>query len=244
MKFTTVNLLDELAKPEFSSLLSAFHARFYPRQNIIFAPSYEDEAEYTGAARVDTHAESSEAAHAKGVLASGNYVFIVRNGLVRVYLSYGDKEFTIAFLRPGDVYVSHSSAMVQAVEDTTILLVDTPTFNRRMMSVPQFTVTVVRVLGGILKNTFNIVDGLALRDVSARLARYLLSAAQESAPGPDGRRRAQLQVSGEMLAQTLGASRQTISTLLTDLTRSGILRKEQRGLYCIMDEARLREMLE
>ena len=47
-----------------------------------------------------------------------------------------------------------------------------------------------------------------------------------------------------MLAQTLGASRQTISTLLTDLTRSGILLKEQRGVYCILDEGRLRELLD
>ena len=171
-------------------------------------------------------------------------MFIVRQGLVRVYLAYGEKEFTIAFLKPGDVYVSHSSARVQAVEDTTILLVDTATFNQRMMSVPQFTVTIVRVLGGILKNTFSIVDGLALRDVSARIARYLVSAAQENAPGPDGRRRVRLQLSGEMLAHTLGTSRQTVSTLLTDLTRSGILVKEQRGVYCILDEGRLRELLD
>ena len=113
-----------------------------------------------------------------------------------------------------------------------------------MMAVPQFTVTVVRVLGGILKNTFSIVDGLALRDVSARLARYLVSTAQENAPGPDGRRRVRLHLSGEKLAQSLGATRQTISTLLTDLTRSGILLKEQRGVYCIVDEARLRELLD
>lgn len=234
MKFTSVNLLDELAKPEFSSLLSAFNERRFSRNSMIFTPSYDEELESSPTA-VSPAGER---------LIAGNYVFIVSKGLVRVYLAYGEKEFTIAFLKPGDVYVSHSSAQVQAVEDTTILLVDTPTFNQRMMSVPQFTVTVVRVLGGILKNTFSIVDGLALRDVSARLARHLVSAAQESAPGPDGRRRARLQLSGEMLAQTLGASRQTISTLLTDLTRSGILFKEQRGVYCILDEGRLRELLD
>ena len=50
-------------------------------------------------------------------------------------------------------------------------------------------------------------------------------------------------LSGEMLAQTLGTSRQTISTLLTDFTRLGILQKEQRGLYRILDENRLRELL-
>ncbi len=234
MKFTSVNLLDELAKPEFSSLLSAFHERRFPKNSMIFTPSYDEELE----------SSPTPVSSAGERLTAGNYVFIVSKGLVRVYLAYGEKEFTLAFLKPGDVYVSHSSAQVQAVEDTTILLVDTPTINQRMMSVPQFTVTVVRVLGGILKNTFSIVDGLALRDVSARLARHLVSAAQESAPGPDGRRRVRLQLSGEMLAQTLGASRQTISTLLTDLTRSGILLKEQRGVYCILDEGRLRELLD
>lgn len=234
MKFTNVNLLDELAKPEFSSLLSAFQERRFPKNSMIFAPSYDEDLE-SSFASVPPAGEQ---------LTAGNYVFIVSKGLVRVYLAYGEKEFTIAFLKPGDVYVSHSSAQVQAVEDTTILLVDTATFNRRMMAVPQFTVTVVRVLGGILKNTFSIVDGLALRDVSARLARYLVSTAQQNSPGPDGRRRVHLQLSGEKLAQSLGATRQTISTLLTDLTRSGILYKEQRGVYCIMDEARLRELLD
>ena len=215
MKFTSVNLLDELAKPEFSSLLSAFHERSFLKNSMIFTPSYDEELE----------SSPTPVSSAGERLTAGNYVFIVSKGLVRVYLAYGEKEFTLAFLKPGDVYVSHSSAQVQAVEDTTILLVDTPTFNQRMMSVPQFTVTVVRVLGGILKNTFSIVDGLALRDVSARLARHLVSAAQESALGPDGRRRVRLQLSGEMLAQTLGASRQTISTLLTDLTAQGAARR-------------------
>lgn len=235
MKFTTVNLLDELAKPEFSSLLSAFQERRFAKLSMVFSPSFEDETDISSTSTTEAPANPNS---------TENYVFIVKQGLVRVYLAYGEKEFTIAFLKPGDVYVSHSSALVQAVEDTTILVVDTTTFNRRMMAVPQFTVTVVRVLGGILKNTFSIVDGLALRDVSARLARYLVSTAQENSPGPDGRRRVHLHLSGEKLAQSLGATRQTISTLLTDLTRSGILLKEQRGVYCIMDEVRLRELLD
>ena len=45
MKFTSVNLLDELAKPEFSSLLSAFHERSFPKNSMIFTPSYDEELE-------------------------------------------------------------------------------------------------------------------------------------------------------------------------------------------------------
>ncbi|MGE4311912.1 Crp/Fnr family transcriptional regulator [Desulfovibrio sp.] len=226
MKFSNINLLDELARPELAPLLSAFHERRYARQAIIFAPQYDDDL-----------AEQESDKKQKG-----NFVFIVKSGLVRIYLSYGDREFTIAFLKPGDLYVSHSNAFVQVLEDAVLLLLDTPTFNRCMMTIPEFTVPIVRVLGGMLKSCFSIIDGLALRDVTVRLARMLIDLAHEN-EGNAQKGLIRLPLSGEMLAQTLGTSRQTISTLLTDFTRLGILQKEQRGLYRILDEDRLRELL-
>ena len=134
-----------------------------------------------------------------------------------------------------------------AVFGIEFLLLDTPTFNRCMMTIPEFTVPIVRVLGGMLKSCFSIIDGLALRDVTVRLARLLIDLAHENegrpSEGSSQERLIRLPLSGEMLAQTLGTSRQTISTLLTDFTRLGILQKEQRGLYRILDEDRLRELL-
>ena len=226
MKFSNINLLDELARPELALLLSAFHERRYARQAIIFAPQYDDDL-------AEQEPDKKQ---------EGNFVFIVKSGLVRIYLSYGDREFTIAFLKPGDLYVSHSNAFVQVLEDAVLLLLDTPTFNRCMMTIPEFTVPIVRVLGGMLKSCFSIIDGLALRDVTVRLARMLIDLAHEN-EGNAQKGLIRLPLSGEMLAQTLGTSRQTISTLLTDFTRLGILQKEQRGLYRILDETRLRELL-
>lgn len=42
MKFSNINLLDELSRPEFAPLLAAFHERLCPRQSIIFTPRYDD----------------------------------------------------------------------------------------------------------------------------------------------------------------------------------------------------------
>ncbi|MDD4700837.1 MAG: Crp/Fnr family transcriptional regulator [Desulfovibrio sp.] len=226
MKFSNINLLEELARPELAPLLSAFHERRYARQAIVFSPQYDDDL-----AEQETQKPRED-----------NFVFIVKSGLVRIYLSYGDREFTIALLKPGDLYVSHSNAFVQVLEDAVLLLLDTPTFNRCMMTIPEFTVSIVRVLGGMLKSSFSIIDGLALRDVTVRLARLLIDLAHENDDNSQ-ERLIRLPLSGEMLAQTLGTSRQTISTLLTDFTRLGILQKEQRGLYRILDENRLRELL-
>lgn len=224
MKFSNINLLDELSRPEFAPLLAAFHERLCPRQSIIFTPRYDDHLS-------DQEPQKQE-----------SFVFIVKSGLVRVYLSCEEREFTIGFLKPGDLFVSHSNALVQAVDDSAILLLDTPTFNRGMISMPEFTMPIVRVLGGMLKSCFSIIDGLALRDVTVRLARLLTDLPREE-DGQTPGSLVRLPLSGEKLAQSLGTSRQTISTLLTDFTRLGILHKEQRGLYRILDEERLRELL-
>ncbi len=224
MKFSNINLLDELSRPEFAPLLAAFHERLCPRQSIIFTPRYDDHLS-------DQEPQKQE-----------SFVFIVKSGLVRVYLSCEEREFTIGFLKPGDLFVSHSNALVQAVEDSAILLLDTPTFNKGMISMPEFTMPIVRVLGGMLKSCFSIIDGLVLRDVTVRLARLLTDLPREE-DGQTPGSLIRLPLSGEKLAQSLGTSRQTISTLLTDFTRLGILHKEQRGLYRILDEERLRELL-
>ncbi len=229
MKFTSMNLLEEMAKPEFAELRSAFRYRTFPRNALLFQPDLTEDSDTPEALHVPVPSAPSHS----------NFVFIVQTGRVRVYLAYGDKEFTIAILEPGDIYTSHTGAYVQAMSDCTLLLTDIATFHTRMMDVPQFTQTMVRVLGGILKNAFGIIDGLVFRDSTARLAVFLLDTAQSE----EGRRVVHLNMTGELLAQHLGATRQTISTLLNDLTRSGILHREKRGVYHILDEARLREMV-
>ncbi len=60
-----------------------------------------------------------------------NSVFILRGGRLRVYLAFEDKEYTLAFLEPGDIYSTHSGAYVQAVQPTEVL-VATPANGRHL----------------------------------------------------------------------------------------------------------------
>ena len=82
MKFSNINLLDELARPEFAPLLAAFHERRCPRQSVIFTPRYDDHLS-------DQEPQKQWAEQAE------NFVFIVKSGLIRVYLSCEEREFTI-----------------------------------------------------------------------------------------------------------------------------------------------------
>ncbi|ADU61550.1 MAG: Crp/Fnr family transcriptional regulator [Pseudodesulfovibrio sp.] len=204
MKFTGVNLLDELGRDELGELRNVFRERAWSKGAIIFDADETD-----------------------------NLVFIIAEGRVRVYLAYEDKEFTLGILGPGDLYATHAGCYVQAFDDTRLLLADVQSVKRCMTEMPVFTRTMVRVLGNILQNTFSIIGGLAFKDIYDRLMDYILIEAQDNGvPEGDGLT-ISLGLTTEQLAQLLGATRQTVSTLLNDMVRAGFMEKRGRGRFHI-----------
>ena len=215
MKFSGVNLLDELAKPELADLQSIFNTRTFAKDAVIYTP---DEPE--------------------------NLVFVIASGRVRVYLAYEDKEFTLAILNPGDLYATHAGCYIQAFEDTSLLVADVHGVKTVMDTVPMFTRTMVRVLGHILQNAFSVIGGLAFKDIYARLMDYILTEAEQSGiPENDGVI-ISLDLTMEQLAQLMGATRQTVSTLLNDMQRAGLMEKRGRGRYFIPHVDMLRKAVE
>lgn len=273
MKLSDVDLLEALERPESAPLREMFSVRRVARGQGIFWPDEQEDL-----------------------------VLVVKSGRFRVYLSYGGKEFTLAFLERGDIYSSHTGAHVQALADGEVLLADTRAFRRRMTDLPEVSAIMVRVLGQMLRSTFFLIEGLVFRDSNTRLASLLLEQAErapapdptdptylaemdaaENAPSatgvamiPDGvpahaparipatprpahaptRHHAmpapsvqpgsgqiiRMDLTTEQLAGMVGATRQTVSTLLNDMIRSGILERVGRGAYRVRDMDRLREL--
>uniref|UniRef100_B8DQQ8 Transcriptional regulator, Crp/Fnr family n=1 Tax=Nitratidesulfovibrio vulgaris (strain DSM 19637 / Miyazaki F) TaxID=883 RepID=B8DQQ8_NITV9 len=275
MKLSDVDLLEALERPESAPLREMFAVRRVARGQGIFWPDEQEDL-----------------------------VLVVKSGRFRVYLSYGGKEFTLAFLERGDIYSSHTGAHVQALADGEMLLADTRAFRRRMTDLPEVSAIMVRVLGQMLRSTFFLIEGLVFRDSNTRLASLLLEQAERApAPAPGdsadldslaemdaedddpigggmasapvgalphvtahaaatrpahapARRHAmpprsvqpgsgqiiRMDLTTEQLAGMVGATRQTVSTLLNDMIRSGILERVGRGAYRVRDMDRLREL--
>ena len=209
MKISMLSLLDELERPEYASMKKAFRSRRVVKDEMIALPDAEE-----------------------------NIVFVVAEGRLRVFRSYEEKEFTFAILEPGDIYSTHTGAHVLSLSEGILLVTDIGTFHREMMEAPAVTQAMVRVLGGLLKNAFQIIDGLVFSDSTARLAVFLLSEARQEPQGSMVR----MEVTVEQLALHLGMSRQTASTLLTGMGRTGVIQKISRGVYRIEDPERLRAL--
>lgn len=157
-----------------------------------------------------------------------NLVFIVHEGRMRVYLAGENRELTLAFLDAGDVYTTHTPTYVEAVAPTTLWVVDTPTFARRLTSDPSVTPVMMRVLGNLLANAVGLIEDLAFREVPARLARFLLGLANRRGLVCDEGLLVPLDLGLEDIASLLGTTRQTVSLLINQWEREGFLQRQGR----------------
>lgn len=160
--------------------------------------------------------------------AANNQVFIVHSGRLRVYLAGENRELTLTFLEAGDIYTTHTPTYVEAVAPSTLWLIDTASFARKLASDPSVTPVMMRVLGGMLNNAVNLIEDLAFREVPARLARFLLGLANRRGLVCDEGLLVPLDLGLEDIASLLGTTRQSVSLLINQWEREGLLQRQGR----------------
>ncbi len=212
MKLTEMNLLRLFSSPDYENLLKDFTTQRFPKKSLIYSPFEER-----------------------------NLVFIVKSGRVRVYLAYEDKEFTLTFLEAGDVYSTHTRAFVQALDGTEILVCNTTKLQQQLSALPEVSLTMVKVLGDLLKNSISTIEGLVFKDVRRRLVEYLLGAAAERGRHTSDGTIVELGLSTEDIALLVGTTRQTISQILNDFIKADVLEKLNRRTLLIKNPAALKE---
>lgn len=162
-------------------------------------------------------------------------VFIVRSGRLRVYLAGENRELSLSYLEAGDIFTTHTPTYVETVAPSSLWVMDTRTFAKRLATDPSATPEMMRVLGRLLADAVHLIEDLAFREVPARLARFLLGLAE---------RRGQLHSNGwlipldlgmEDIASLLGTTRQTVSLLVNQWERCGILERQGRRNLLLRD---------
>ena len=206
-------LLDALSEPSRAALLEGFRVRRLVQGEILGGPQEIRDS-----------------------------VFILRSGRIRVFLTFEDKEQTLTFLEPGDIYSTHSRAYLQAIGECDVLVTETRTMLGKLAALPEAAPVVIRVLAQSLGNAMQIIEDLAFRDVEGRLARFLDGMLLRKGELLEARSwRLPLALNTEDIAQLLGTTRQTLSSLIARLTREGILERDGGGTFLIHRADLLRE---
>ena len=155
-----------------------------------------------------------------------NSLFILVSGRVKVFLSDSEgREVTLTTHGAGEYFgelvLDHGprSASVITLEPTQCLVVPKGDVERFLANNPDFALHLIRDLMRRTRRLTESVRSLALLDVSGRVARVLLDLAREV----DGRLVITERVTQQDIANRIGASREMVSRILSDLERGGYI---------------------
>ena len=158
---------------------------------------------------------------------AGDSIYVILSGRVKVYVSDPNgREMVLDFHGAGD-YVgemaldgSPRSASVVAIEPTMCAVVSRDALRSAIAADPDVALSLISTLIERARIATDNVKNLALMDVYGRVARLLLSLADEQ---PDGKFAVREKLTQQEIADRVGSSRDMVSRIFRDLTIGGYI---------------------
>ena len=200
--FRQVPLFAGLEDEDLESLLNVATRRKYPKDGVIF---FENDV--------------------------GEALFMIVTGRVKVtILSDDGREIILAMLSDNDFFGEMSlldneprSATAIALQEAEMVVLHQREFLSIVEKRPRVLINLLSVLSSRLRKANQQIGNLALHDVYGRVARILLEMASEDGTRqPDGRITFRRPTHQE-IANMIGATRETVSRMISDLHRQGYI---------------------
>ncbi len=179
----------------------------------------------------------------------GDRVFFLVGGRVKCSkVSRDGKELILAYRRPGDMFGelcvldgNPREEMVEAVKSAIVVEVPRETFAGLLLEDAGLAFEFARIVGQRRRAVEHRIEHLIFRDVSAKLAALLLDLADEfGAPDGDGVR-LDVRITHQEMANLVGSTRETVSMMLAQFRKRGIVETDGRTLR-IRDPQALRAL--
>lgn len=168
----------------------------------------------------------------------GDALYVLVAGRAKVVL-FGDngREMTLSVLSPGDFFGEMAlfdgkprSANVVAERDATLLVLERESFMAHLTEHPETAIRLLKEMAGKLRSANEIINNLALHDVTSRLTRTLVSIAEDSGEVRDDGILIRQRPTQQDLANMVGTCRETVSRALSAMARRGLVVSRGRTL--------------
>jgi CRP/FNR family cyclic AMP-dependent transcriptional regulator len=176
------------------------------------------------------------------------YVYLLEKGLVRIFrVSPDGDELTVGYVRPGEIFGEVSvmtgrprESFAEATQRATLLEIPKSAFLRAVQSTrPLYEVT--KQIGLRLIRWQSRVEDLVFYDARTRLARVLLRLAEEFGGKTNHDLAVGLPLTEQEIATLIGTTRQTVSIILSEMLRAGVVVRRARELV-VADSRALRAL--
>jgi CRP/FNR family cyclic AMP-dependent transcriptional regulator len=168
--------------------------------------------------------------------ATPGHVFIVMRGKVRAVRRSGSgREVTLETFQPGDFLGDALGGRPltndwEASEPTDLLAISRDLFASQLQSTPDLGLTLLTQTLARLEKSKTLASGLALADVSERVVASLRSLAISLGKDVPEGVAVQNRPTQQELANSIGACRETVSRVISDLARRGLISLKGRSL--------------
>jgi CRP/FNR family transcriptional regulator, cyclic AMP receptor protein len=170
--------------------------------------------------------------------APGDSLFVIVEGRVRVTILGDDgREIILSLLGPGDFFGELAlidneprSATTIAEEDSELLCLSRADFEAVLKEHVSITKALLTVVAARLRHANHQISTLALLDVYGRVARVLMEMAREEGKRLKDGRISFRRPTHQEIASRIGTTRETVTRMLRDLQRQGLVHVEAREM--------------
>jgi CRP/FNR family transcriptional regulator, cyclic AMP receptor protein len=177
----------------------------------------------------------------------GDSLFVVADGLVKVWVSSGDgEEMVMATLRRPDAFGELSavdgqgrSASATALEPSVLVSLDRTTLLDAVHRNPNVADAMLRALGGLARRITEQASDLVFLDLAGRVAKCLVHLTERDGRAEGDVTILELPLTQTELAEMVGGSRQSVNHILKTFETRGLLELRGRDI-AILDLDALR----
>lgn len=173
---------------------------------------------------------------------SANSVYLLKKGKVKISkISDDGREVILAILGPGEVFGELSvtgqakrEEIAEVTEDAVICKVDLPDFEKMMEHNPKFNLQVTKLIGFRLKKIQNRLENMIFKTSEQRVKSFIKETVMElgrDIQGEDNQKVVELRLTQEDISKLTATSRQTVTTVFSDLEKKGIIKYDRRRIF-------------
>ena len=205
----TVPIFSELTDGDIASLGRLTARRRFPKDTVVF---FENE--------------------------EGDSFFMILEGRIKVTILGDDgREVILSMLGAGDFFGEMAlldneprSATAIAVEETELLSLHRTDFQTVLTDNRSITTALIKILTARLRRANHQISTLALLDVYGRVARVIVDMAREEGRRLRDGRIAFRRATHQEIANRIGTTRETVTRMLKDLERQGLIHIEGKEI--------------
>jgi CRP/FNR family transcriptional regulator len=172
--------------------------------------------------------------------------YVVISGRLKLYRSSAEgKEQTIQLLGPGDPFglctafaTDAFPASAMAITESAVLLIPGTAMEETARQEPTLLFNIIQILSKRLKDSMELIESLALKEIPERLASFLLHEARQKKNHV-----IELNISQRELSKILGATPEALSRALRKMANDGLLSTAGRTIT-LLDRQALEKLAE